>query len=103
MKDISEALDILNREYWNHDIQTRYNARRDATGEATVTISRADLKTLRALVSNALDKARRETWHTNFAGELDAWTARDLAHYLGSLERTCEDLYRLSKKLDAAR
>lgn len=103
MKDISEALDILNREYWNHDIATRYNARRDATGEATVTISRADLKTLCALVTDALDKARHETWHTNFTGELDAWTARDLAYYLGSLERTCEDLYRLREKLNAAR
>lgn len=103
MKDISEALEILNREFWNHDIATRYNARRDATGEATVTISRADLKTLRALVSNSLDEARREACHTNFTGELDAWTARDLAHYLGGLERTCEDLSRLREKLDAAR
>lgn len=102
MKSISEALDILNREYWNHDIATRYNARRDATGEATVTISRADLKTLRALVSSALDEARRETSHTNFTGELDAWTARDLAYYLGQLERTCESLYRLREKLNAA-
>lgn len=103
MKSISEALEILNREYWNHDIATRYNARRDATGEATVTISRADLATLRALVTDALDRARRETSHTNFTGELDAWTARDLAYYLGGLERTCEDLYRLREKLNAAR
>lgn len=103
MKSISEALEILNREYWNHDIATRCNARRDATGEATVTISRADLKTLRALVTDALDRARRETSHTNFTGELDAWTARDLAYYLGGLERTCEDLYRLREKLNAAK